>query len=116
MSSGIPFPFVIPGCAILAQARNPYPLRCRLVLNETQGLDFGLALRAPRNDELVFFGCLKFESELRMPQAYNGAALSLLRLDSFEANEASMMTTAIRPITIVQIALISGFTPSRTSE
>ena len=75
-----------------------------------------LARLAPRNDELVFFGCLKFESELRMPQAYSGAALSPPRLDSFEANEASMMTTAIKPITSVQIALISGFTPSRTSE
>jgi hypothetical protein len=47
---------------------------------------------------------------------YNGAALSPRVLDSFEANDASTMTTAIRPITSVHIALISGFTPSRTSE
>ena len=47
---------------------------------------------------------------------YNGAALSPRALDSFEANDATMMTTAISPITSVQMALISGFTPSRTSE
>jgi hypothetical protein len=47
---------------------------------------------------------------------YNGAALSPRALDSFEANDATTMTTAINPITSVQMALISGFTPSRTSE
>ena len=48
--------------------------------------------------------------------AYSGAALSPCELDSFEANEAITITTAISAITMVQIALISGFTPSRTSE
>ena len=47
---------------------------------------------------------------------YSGAALSPCELDSFEANEAITMITAISAITMVQIALISGFTPSRTSE
>ena len=47
---------------------------------------------------------------------YNGAALSPCLLVNFDASEATTMTTAIRPITSVQIALISGFTPSRTSE
>ena len=47
---------------------------------------------------------------------YSGAALSPRALDSFEANEATTITTAISAITSVQIALISGFTPSRTSE
>ena len=47
---------------------------------------------------------------------YNGAALSPRALDSFEASDATTMTTAINPITSVQMALISGFTPSRTSE
>ena len=47
---------------------------------------------------------------------YNGAALSPCALDSFEANDASTITTEINPITMVQIALISGFTPRRTSE
>ena len=47
---------------------------------------------------------------------YSGAALSACELDSFEANEAATITTAMNAITMVQIALISGFTPSRTSE
>jgi hypothetical protein len=47
---------------------------------------------------------------------HNGAALSPRSLDSFEATEAETITTAMKPITIVQMALISGFTPSRTSE
>ncbi len=47
---------------------------------------------------------------------YNGAALLPCVLDSFEASDATTITTAIRPTTSVQIALISGFTPSRTSE
>jgi hypothetical protein len=49
-------------------------------------------------------------------KSHSGAALSPCELDSFEANEASTITTAMSAITIVQIALISGFTPSRTSE
>ena len=48
--------------------------------------------------------------------SYSGAALLASELDSFEASEAITITTAISAITIVQIALISGFTPSRTSE
>jgi hypothetical protein len=48
-----------------------------------------------------------------MPGRYSGAALSPLRLDSFEANEASTMTTAIKPTTSVQIALISAAFRSR---
>ena len=48
--------------------------------------------------------------------AYSGAALSPCELDSFEASEAITITTAISAITMVQIALISGFTPNRTSE
>jgi hypothetical protein len=48
--------------------------------------------------------------------SYSGAALSACELDSFETSEAIKMTTAISAITMVQIALISGFTPSRTSE
>jgi hypothetical protein len=47
---------------------------------------------------------------------YNGAALSPRTLDNFEANDATTITIAINPITSVQMALISGFTPSRTSE
>ena len=47
---------------------------------------------------------------------YNGAALSPRVPDSFEANDATTITIAINPITSVQMALISGFTPSRTSE
>jgi hypothetical protein len=47
---------------------------------------------------------------------YNGAALSPRAFDSFEASDAITMTTAIKAITSVQMALISGFTPSRTSE
>ena len=50
------------------------------------------------------------------PSAYSGAALSPRALVSFEARDATTITTAIKPITSVQIALISGFTPSRTSE
>ena len=49
-------------------------------------------------------------------RSYSGAALSPRALDSFEASDATTMTTAISPITSVQIALISGCTPSRTSE
>jgi hypothetical protein len=46
---------VIPGCALLAQARNPYALRRRLGAERNTGvMDSGLALRAPRNDELNF--------------------------------------------------------------
>jgi hypothetical protein len=47
---------------------------------------------------------------------YSGAALSPCALDSFEAKDAITITAAIKAITMVQIALISGFTPSRTSE
>jgi hypothetical protein len=47
---------------------------------------------------------------------YNGAAVSPRVLESFEANEATTITAAIKAITRVQIALISGFTPSLTSE
>jgi hypothetical protein len=47
---------------------------------------------------------------------YNGAALLPRASESFEASDATTMTTAISAITSVQIALISGFTPSRTSE
>lgn len=50
------------------------------------------------------------------PAAYSGAALFPSELDSFDASEAITITTAISAITMVQIALISGFTPSRTSE
>jgi hypothetical protein len=52
----------------------------------------------------------------KWPAAYSGAALSPCELDSFEASEAITITAAISAITMVQIALISGFTPSRTSE
>ena len=48
--------------------------------------------------------------------SYSGAALSPFARDSFETSEATTITTAIKAITSVQIALISGFTPSRTSE
>ena len=44
-----------------------------------------------------------------------GGALAVRTL-SLVATEATMITTAISAITSVQIALISGFTPSRTSE
>jgi len=47
---------------------------------------------------------------------YSGAALSLCSRDRFETSEAATMTTAINPMIRVQMALISGFTPSRTSE
>src|SRR5882757_9955735 len=55
-------------------------------------------------------------ASLAMTENYSGAALSACELDSFEANEAATITTAMNAITMVQIALISGFTPSRTSE
>ena len=51
-----------------------------------------------------------------MTANYSGAALSPCELESLEANEATTITTAMNAITMVQIALISGFTPSRTSE
>jgi hypothetical protein len=51
-----------------------------------------------------------------MTVAYSGAALSPLALVSFETSDATTITTAISPITSVQMALISGFTPNRTSE
>src|SRR5216684_1560679 len=47
---------------------------------------------------------------------YSGAALSPRVLESLEASDATTITTAISPITSVQMALISGFTPNRTSE
>ena len=53
---------------------------------------------------------------MNAPAAYSGAALSPCELESFEAKDAATITTAISAITRVQIALISGFTPSRTSE
>jgi hypothetical protein len=53
---------------------------------------------------------------LAMTKNYSGAALSPCEFDSFETSEATTMTTAINPMTSVQMALISGFTPSRTSE
>jgi hypothetical protein len=53
---------------------------------------------------------------LRFNWHHNGAALSPRVPLSFEASEATTITTAINPITSVQIALISGFTPNRTSE
>jgi hypothetical protein len=53
---------------------------------------------------------------LRRNWHHNGAALSPRSPLSFEASEATTMTTAINPTTSVQMALISGFTPSRTSE
>ena len=49
-------------------------------------------------------------------RSHDGAALFASVLDSFEASDATTITTAISAITSVQIALISGFTPSRTSE
>ena len=48
--------------------------------------------------------------------SHNGPAPSPRAPDSFEASEAATMIAAIDPITSVQMALISGFTPSRTSE
>jgi hypothetical protein len=51
----------------------------------------------------------------QITEAYSGAALSPRALVSFETSEATTITTAIKPITSVQMALISGFTPSRTS-
>ncbi len=51
-----------------------------------------------------------------MTVAHNGAALLPSALESFEAAEATTITTAISAITSAQMALISGFTPSRTSE
>ena len=52
----------------------------------------------------------------RLDCFHSGTAFSPCVLDSFDANDARVMTTAIRAITMVQMALISGFTPSRTSE
>src|SRR5205085_11180284 len=48
--------------------------------------------------------------------AYNGAAVSRCAPDSLVARDATTTTIEISAITNVQIALISGFTPSRTSE
>ncbi len=53
---------------------------------------------------------------LAMTGNYSGAALSPRVLESLEASDATTITTAISPITSVQMALISGFTPNRTSE
>ena len=47
---------------------------------------------------------------------YSGAALSPRAPENFEANDAITIKIAISPTTSVQMALISGFTPSRTSE
>lgn len=47
---------------------------------------------------------------------YSGAALSPREFDSFPTSDATTITTAIRPTTSAQMALISGFTPSLTSE
>jgi hypothetical protein len=55
-------------------------------------------------------------ASLAMTKNYNGAALSPRAFVSFETSEAATMTAAINAITRVQMALISGFTPSRTSE
>src|SRR6266487_3674395 len=63
----------------------------------------------------VFGGFGHFFSS-RLLGYYSGAALSPCTLDSLEANDANVITTAISAITMVQMALISGFTPSRTSE
>jgi hypothetical protein len=49
-------------------------------------------------------------------EVYNGAALSPRALDSFATSDATTMTTAMKPMTSAEIALISGFTPRRTSE
>ena len=58
-----------------------------------------------------------WQREYRMaPPAHSGTAFSPCRLESFEANDATVITTAISAITMVQMALISGFTPNRTSE
>ncbi len=53
---------------------------------------------------------------LAMTNPYSGAALSPRAFESLEANDATTITTAISAITSAQMALISGFTPSRTSE
>ena len=71
------------------------------------------------SDEAIHFsasGDMDCFAPLAMTEAYSGAAPSPCELDSFEASEAITITTAISAITMVQIALISGFTPSRTSE
>lgn len=49
-------------------------------------------------------------------QVYSGAALSPRAVVSLVTNDAATITTVIKPSTSVQMALISGFTPSRTSE
>lgn len=49
-------------------------------------------------------------------QVYSGAALSPRAVVSLVTNDAATITTVINPSTSVQMALISGFTPSRTSE
>jgi hypothetical protein len=51
-----------------------------------------------------------------MTAGSNGAAPPPRELDNFEASDATTMMTAISAITRVQMALISGFTPRRTSE
>src|SRR4030095_4679758 len=56
------------------------------------------------------------QANFMSPPAHSGTAFSPCVLDSFEANDATVMTTAISAITMVQMALISGFTPNRTSE
>ena len=47
---------------------------------------------------------------------YSGTALSPRPRESFEANDASTIIAVIKAIARVQMALISGFTPNRTSE
>ena len=58
----------------------------------------------------------RHETSLAAAAAYSGAALSPRALDNFVTNAAATMTSAIDPSTSVQMALISGLTPSRTSE
>ena len=72
--------------------------------------------RIDRGRREVVIGQIHCERSQAMTESYSGAALLASALDSFEASEAITITTAISAITMVQIALISGFTPSRTSE
>jgi hypothetical protein len=69
---------------------------------------------APRQWPLIY--SVDLMADLERSTLYNGAALSPRALDSFDASDAATITTAINPMISVHIALISGFTPRRTSE
>jgi hypothetical protein len=97
------------GCS----AHPAFPAPSCLGDNETQSS--GASRREIEYAYLLFEIRIEFRL-VSNDRPYSGAALSPRELDNFAAKEAAVMTTAIKAITSVQMALISGFTPNRTSE